>query len=85
MAALVRGLQRHGGQLRLNSHVEQVIIEGDRAAGVALSSGLKLRAKQAVIMNTTIWDTLKLLPETALPLAWRCCRKATRWCPSERI
>ena len=82
VAALVRGLQRHGGQLRLNSHVEQVIVEGDRAVGVALRSGLKLRAKQAVVMNTSIWDTLKLLPETALPLAFRQQRQTTPQCQS---
>ncbi|HEY9827925.1 MAG TPA: NAD(P)/FAD-dependent oxidoreductase, partial [Stenomitos sp.] len=31
--ALVRGLQRHGGQLKLNAHVEQILVEGDRAVG----------------------------------------------------
>ncbi|KXZ49671.1 hypothetical protein GPECTOR_20g528 [Gonium pectorale] len=34
--ALVRGLQRNGGRLLLRSHVESVLMEGGRAAGVVL-------------------------------------------------
>ena len=37
--ALVRGLQRHGGQLILNAHVEQVVIKGGKAVGVLLRNG----------------------------------------------
>lgn len=29
--ALGRGLERHGGRLMLNAHVEQVLVRGDRA------------------------------------------------------
>lgn len=31
--ALVRGMERHGGRLLLRSHVEEVLVEGGRAAG----------------------------------------------------
>ena len=37
--ALVRGLQKFGGRLALNSHVEKVIVENGRATGVKLRSG----------------------------------------------
>ena len=33
--ALVRGLERHGGRLLLRSHVEEILVEGGRAAGEA--------------------------------------------------
>lgn len=34
--ALIRGLEKHGGRLLLKSHVDQIIVEGDRATGVML-------------------------------------------------
>eukprot|EP00775_Hariotina_reticulata_P007610 gene7610-7812_t len=34
--ALIRGLNKHGGKLMLRSHVEQIVMENGRAAGVAL-------------------------------------------------
>jgi phytoene dehydrogenase-like protein len=60
--ALVRGLEKHGGELRLGAHVEEVVVTGDRATGVRLRSSEILQAKRAVVSNASIWDTLKLLP-----------------------
>jgi phytoene dehydrogenase-like protein len=34
--ALIRGLEKHGGKLLLRSHVDHIVIENERAAGVAL-------------------------------------------------
>ncbi|NEQ70841.1 MAG: NAD(P)/FAD-dependent oxidoreductase, partial [Symploca sp. SIO2D2] len=34
VAALVRGLQRWGGELRLNAHVEQILVTGGKAVGI---------------------------------------------------
>lgn len=31
--ALVRGLEKYGGRLLLNSHVEEILLEGGRAVG----------------------------------------------------
>jgi phytoene dehydrogenase-like protein len=39
VGALVRGLEKRGGLLLLGAHVEQVVMEGGRAAGVALRGG----------------------------------------------
>ncbi|PLZ86884.1 phytoene desaturase family protein [Fischerella thermalis] len=69
--ALVRGLQRYGGQLILNAHVEQVLVENNRATGVGLRHGKVIRARRAVISNASVWDTLKLLPKTALPKSFQ--------------
>ncbi|CAN0373800.1 unnamed protein product, partial [Discosporangium mesarthrocarpum] len=50
VAALVRGLEKFGGQLRLGTHVEQVLVEGGEATGVRLKKGGKtIRAKRAVV------------------------------------
>jgi phytoene dehydrogenase-like protein len=34
--ALIRGLEKHGGRLLLRSHVDHIVMENGRAAGVAL-------------------------------------------------
>lgn len=66
IGALVRGLKRHGGQLRLNAPVQQILVKHQRAVGVQLQTGEQLTARHAVVSNASSWDTLKLLPETAL-------------------
>ena len=80
--ALVRGLKRHGGRLMLSTHVEQVLVEGNRAIGVRLRGGKELRARRAVISNASVWDTLKLIPEAAVPKRFREKRQATPECES---
>lgn len=37
--ALVRGLQKFGGRISLKSHVENIVVENGRAAGVKLRGG----------------------------------------------
>ena len=54
--ALVRGLEKWGGELRLNAHVEQILVEEGRVRGVKLRRGDVLTAP-IVISNATIWDT----------------------------
>ncbi|MBE9158098.1 NAD(P)/FAD-dependent oxidoreductase [Nodosilinea sp. LEGE 06152] len=81
IAALVRGLEKFGGTLRLGAHVEQILVEGGRVTGVALRSGDILQA-DTVISNASIWDTLKLVPDGALPKAFVEERQATPECPS---
>lgn len=62
VAALVRGLQKYGGELRLNAHIEEILLDGDQATGVRLRNGERIEATKAVISNASIWDTLTLLP-----------------------
>ncbi|CAM9806742.1 unnamed protein product [Pylaiella littoralis] len=75
--ALVRGLEKNGGTLRLGTHVEQVLVEGNKAVGVRLRGkgggmgtrgrGRSIRAKRAVVMNADRWAAAKLLPEGTIP------------------
>ena len=80
--ALVRGLNKHGGKLILNAHVEQVLVENNRAVGVRLRSGQEIRASKAVVSNASVWDTLKLIPEGAVPKRYVEKQQATPECDS---
>ncbi len=82
VAALVRGMERHGGRLRTGAAVEQVLVEGGRATGVRLVSGECLGARRGVIANTSPWDLLALLPTAAVPARWRQRQAATPACSS---
>jgi len=79
--ALVQGLEQHGGQLLLNAHVEQILVESNRAVGVRLRNGKTIRA-QTVIANTSVWDLFKLLPDGAMPRQFIQQRQATPECHS---
>ncbi|HEY9799341.1 MAG TPA: NAD(P)/FAD-dependent oxidoreductase [Leptolyngbyaceae cyanobacterium] len=80
--ALVKGLEKHGGQLLLGSHVEQILVENNRAVGVKLRSGREIRARRAVVSNASVWDTLKLLPDGTISKKFRNQRQATPECDS---
>ncbi|HEY9763114.1 MAG TPA: NAD(P)/FAD-dependent oxidoreductase, partial [Trichocoleus sp.] len=66
--ALVRGIQRWGGIVRLNAHVDQILVEAGQVKGVRLRRGEVIKAP-VVISNATIWDTLThlLKPEDVPP------------------
>lgn len=69
--ALVRGLQRWNGQLRLRSRVEQILVESGKVKGVRLQRGEIIEAP-VVISNATLWDTYaQLLQPKDLPAAYR--------------
>lgn len=82
VAALLRGLERHGGHLRLQSPVERILVEGGRAVGVQLKGGEVLRARRGVISNASPWDTLALLPPDTGPTRWRRALEHTPACAS---
>ena len=62
VTALVRGLEKHGGELRLRRAVAAIEVEGGRAAGVRLEDGSRIRAAH-VVSNAPVWATAALLPE----------------------
>lgn len=69
--ALVRGLRKWGGELRLNAHVERILVEDSRAKGIELKSGERILA-QHVVSNATKWDTYEsLLSPSELPSSVR--------------
>jgi phytoene dehydrogenase-like protein len=58
--ALVRGIEKHGGSVFVNSHVEKINIENGRANGITLKKkGQKIEATKAVISNISVWDLFK--------------------------
>jgi phytoene dehydrogenase-like protein len=80
--AMVRGLKKYGGDLRLGAHVEQVLVENNRAVGVRLRGGEEIRASKAVVSAASVWDTLKLIPLGALPQEFIKARSQTPDCES---
>lgn len=65
--ALIRALRRRGGAIRLRTRVQNILVEGGRAVGVALASGEQLRARH-VISNADPHVTYdKLLPPEVCP------------------
>lgn len=64
--ALIRGLEKRGGRLLLNSHVERIQLDSSgRATGVALRGNGSIKARKAVVSNASVWDTVRLLPPDA--------------------
>ena len=80
--ALVRGLKKYGGELRLGATVAEILIEGKRAVGVRLKNGDTLKASKAVVSNASVWDTLKLLPKNKIPQAFQKEKETIPQCPS---
>jgi carotene isomerase len=77
VAALVRGLAKFGGQLRLKAHVEQILVADNQVQGVRLKSGETIAAP-IVISNATLWDTYQhLLRPEDLPADYRQTQLAT--------
>lgn len=69
--ALVRGIRKKGGDIRLRSHVDEILIRNGTAEGVRLKSGEKIYAKH-IFSNASLWDTIHhLVPETSLPKSYR--------------
>lgn len=69
--ALVRGLNKWGGTLKLGTHVEKILVESGKVRGVRLRNGEELSAS-IVISNATVWDTYaQLLEPNDLPNAYR--------------
>ncbi|MBD1843157.1 NAD(P)/FAD-dependent oxidoreductase [Cyanobacteria bacterium FACHB-63] len=77
--ALIRGLEKYGGQIRLNAHVEKVLVENQKAIGVRLRNGEELRSRY-VVSNASIWDTLKLVDD--FPKRFQAERQAIPTCES---
>ncbi len=77
VAALVSGLTKFGGELRLKAHVDQILVEDNQVQGVRLKSGETIAAP-IVISNATLWDTYQhLLKPEDLPPDYRAAQLAT--------
>lgn len=60
---LQRGLEKFGGKLQLNAHVDEILVENGRAVGVRLKNGNVVKARKAVVSNATPFDTVKMMPK----------------------
>ena len=60
---LQRGLEKYGGKLQLNAHVDEILVEDGRAVGVRLKNGNVVKARKAVVSNATPFDTVKMMPK----------------------
>jgi len=58
-----RGLEKFGGKLQLNAHVDEILVEDGRAVGVRLKNGNVVKARKAVVSNATPFDTVKMMPQ----------------------
>ena len=43
-----RGVKKHGGEVKLNAHVDQVLMERGRAVGVLLKSGQVIKTRKVI-------------------------------------
>jgi glycine oxidase len=67
--ALVRALDRAGGELLSSTAVSSIVVDGDRVRGVELESGERLEAAQVVVANG--WragEIAGLPPEARVPV-----------------
>ena len=68
--ALLRRLYEHGGELRLNTHVDAILVRGRRAAAVRTRCGAELAAHKAILADVTAPALyLKMLRPKDVP-AW---------------
>ena len=68
--ALVRGVEKRGGKIFLNSHVERINVVGGRASGITLRKNARsVRAKKAVVSNLSVWDLFEtgIIDESVFP------------------
>ena len=78
--ALLNGLYSFGGELRLNSKVNKIIVKKNRAIGIELKSGEKIFSNH-IVSNADIWNTLELIPKE-VAYKWRSERAQTPKCNS---
>ena len=66
--ALQRGLEKYGGEVRLKTHVDEIIVENGTAVGVKLANGKGEVRAPIVLSNASVWDTYgTLLPKDVAP------------------
>ena len=69
--ALVTGLEKHGGRLRVNARVERLLLhEGDTSSGpaecrgVVLQDGTIIHARRGVVCNAPLWNMARILEDS---------------------
>jgi len=84
--ALVRGIEKNGGQIFVKSHVDEICIEDGQAVGVRLKKHPSkiIRATKGVISNLSVWDLMKsgIVNTQKFPEGFVKEREETPACPS---
>lgn len=70
--AFVRALKQHGGEIRVRTRVERILVEGRRVLGVRLEDGTEIRARR-VVSNADPHATYGMIAPEHLPrrVRWR--------------
>jgi phytoene dehydrogenase-like protein len=68
ISALERGVLKNGGKVVRRATVEEILIENNKAVGVRVKkdgskAAYNVKADTAVVTNTDLWSTMKLIPE----------------------
>ena len=57
--ALIRGIEKQGGSIFLNSPVDKIVVTDGRATEILLKKGGRgVKARKAIISNLSVWDLL---------------------------
>ncbi|KAL3945833.1 MAG: hypothetical protein SGBAC_000105 [Bacillariaceae sp.] len=66
--ALVKGMEKHGGELRVNSRVEKLLLDDSsgkaRCVGVELADGSHIKAKHGVVSNAPLWNYCRIVKDS---------------------
>jgi phytoene dehydrogenase-like protein len=67
--AVVSGITKNGGELRLNSRVESIMLEENGqgkacCTGVILENGKRLKAIKGVVCNAPLWNMARILQDS---------------------
>lgn len=67
--ALIKGMTKYGGELRLNSRVERFLLNEENGkahcTGVELADGTIIKAKHGVVSNAPLWNYARILEDSA--------------------
>ena len=61
--ALINGLKKNGGELKLLSRVKAINFKNNLATGVTLENGSNYSC-ETVVLNTDVWSSKKLIPQS---------------------
>ena len=66
--ALLNGLEKHNGELRLNARVDKILLDHGECQGVVLADGQVIRASRGVVCNAPLWNMARILEDSVSPL-----------------
>ena len=62
--ALDTGMEKHGGELRLNSHIVEVLLKDGRGSAHGERPSYQGKAKKGVVSNAPIWNMARILEDS---------------------